>query len=53
MVTCFAHPIGIRLRTAVAESCISGGWVKISSPKALDRCTQSILIKRKSIDEAL
>ncbi|MEE9707139.1 DUF3297 family protein [Aeromonas veronii] len=47
---------GIRLngkeRTDVEEYCISEGWVKIPSPKALDRRGQPILIKLKGTVEA-
>ncbi|PSW21820.1 DUF3297 domain-containing protein [Photobacterium sanctipauli] len=53
---CFEHEIGIRLngkeRTDVEEYCISEGWVKIPSPKALDRRGQPILIKLKGTVEA-
>lgn len=47
----FEHEIGIRLNgkeiTNVDEYCISEGWVKIPSPKALDRRGQPMLITRK------
>lgn len=53
---CFEYPIGIRLngkeRTDVEEYCISEGWVKIPSPKALDRRGQPILITLKGTVEA-
>ena len=53
---CFQHQIGIRLngkeRTDVEEYCISEGWVKIPSPKALDRRGQPILITLKGTVEA-
>ncbi|MBC7004478.1 DUF3297 family protein [Photobacterium sp. BZF1] len=53
---CFEHAIGIRLngkeRTDVEEYCISEGWVKIPSPKALDRRGQPILITLKGTVEA-
>lgn len=53
---CFDHDIGIRLngkeRTDVEEYCISEGWVKIPSPKALDRRGQPMLIKLKGTVEA-
>jgi len=53
---CFEHPIGIRLngkeRTDVEEYCMSEGWVKIPSPKALDRRGQPILMKLKGTVEA-
>lgn len=52
----FEHTIGIRLngkeRTDVEEYCISEGWVKIPSPKALDRRGQPLLIKLKGSVEA-
>lgn len=53
---CFEYQIGIRLngkeRTDVEEYCISEGWVKIPSPKALDRRGQPILITLKGTVEA-
>lgn len=52
----FEHSIGIRLngneRTDVEEYCISEGWVKIASPKALDRRGQPLLMKLKGVVEA-
>lgn len=52
----FEHSIGIRLndkeRTDVEEYCISEGWVKIASPKAVDRLGQPLLIKLKGTVEA-
>jgi hypothetical protein len=52
----FEHNVGIRLngkeRTDVEEYCISEGWVKIASPKALDRRGQPLLIKLKGVVEA-
>lgn len=52
----FEHNIGIRLngkeRTDVEEYCISEGWVKIASPKALDRRGQPLLMKLKGVVEA-
>ncbi|MBU3825157.1 DUF3297 family protein [Oceanisphaera sp. W20_SRM_FM3] len=52
----FEHNIGIRLngkeRFDVDEYCISEGWVKISSPKALDRRGQPLLITVKGTVEA-
>ncbi len=52
----FEHNIGIRLngkeRTGVEEYCISEGWIKIASPKALDRQGQPLLIKLKGAVEA-
>ncbi|WAJ70200.1 DUF3297 family protein [Catenovulum adriaticum] len=48
---CFEHEIGIKLngkeRTNIEEYCISEGWVKVPSPKALDRRGQPLLIKLK------
>ena len=52
----FEHEIGIRLngqeRTDVDEYCISEGWIKVSSPQALDRRGQPLLITRKGTVEA-
>ena len=52
----FEHDIGILLngkeRTDVEEYCISEGWVKVASPKALDRRGQPLLIKLKGTVEA-
>lgn len=52
----FEHNVGIRLNgkelTDVEEYCISEGWVKIPSPKALDRRGQPLLIKLKGTVEA-
>ncbi len=52
----FEHTIGIRLngkeRFDVEEYCISEGWVKIPSPKALDRRGKPLLIKLKGTVEA-
>jgi len=52
----FEHNIGIRLngkeRFNVEEYCISEGWVKVPSPKALDRKGQPLLIKLKGTVEA-
>lgn len=52
----FEHNIGIRLngkeRTNVEEYCISEGWVKTPSPKALDRRGQPLLITLKGTVEA-
>ena len=52
----FEHNIGILLngkeRTNVEEYCISEGWVKIPSPKALDRRGQPLLITLKGDVEA-
>jgi hypothetical protein len=52
----FDHDIGIRLndkeRTNVEEYCISEGWIKIASPKALDRRGQPLLMTLKGKVEA-
>jgi hypothetical protein len=52
----FEHSIGIFLngkeRFDVEEYCISEGWVKIPSPKALDRRGQPLLMKLKGTVEA-
>tara|TARA_R110002167_G_scaffold56683_7_gene160841 strand:+ start:111 stop:359 length:249 start_codon:yes stop_codon:yes gene_type:complete len=52
----FEHEIGILLngkeRTNVEEYCISEGWVKIPSPKALDRRGQPLIMKMKGSVEA-
>lgn len=52
----FEHNIGIKLngkeRSDVEEYCISEGWVKTPSPKALDRRGQPLLIKLKGTVEA-
>ena len=52
----FEHTIGILLNgkeyTNVEEYCISEGWVKIPSPKALDRRGHPVLIKLKGTVEA-
>lgn len=52
----FEHEIGIRLngkeRSDVEEYCISEGWIKISSGKALDRRGQPLLMKLKGTIEA-
>ena len=52
----FEHNIGIRLngneRTDVEEYCISEGWIKVASPKALDRRGQPLLMKLKGTVEA-
>ena len=52
----FEHNVGIRLngkeRTNVEEYCISEGWVKIPSPKALDRRGQPLMITLKGTVEA-
>jgi hypothetical protein len=50
------HHIGIELNgkelTNVEEYCISEGWVKIPSPKALDRKGQPLLITLKGAVES-
>ena len=52
----FEQEIGILIngkeRTNVEEYCISEGWIKIASPKALDRRGQPLLIKLKGAVEA-
>lgn len=52
----FAHDIGIKLngkeRTNVDEYCISEGWIKIASPKALDRRGQPLMMTMKGKVEA-
>ena len=52
----FEHSVGIRINgkelTDVEEYCISEGWVKIPSPKALDRRGQPLLIMLKGTVEA-
>jgi len=52
----FEYEIGIRLngkeRSDVEEYCISEGWVKIASPKALDRRGQPLLLTLKGTVEA-
>lgn len=51
----FEHNIGILLngkeRTNIEEYCISEGWVKVPSPKALDRKGQPLLITLKGTVE--
>ena len=52
----FEHNIGIRLngkeRFDVEEYCISEGWVKVSSHKALDRRGQPLIVTVKGTVEA-
>jgi len=52
----FEHNIGILLngkeRFDVEEYCISEGWVKIPSPKALDRRGQPLMMTLKGTVEA-
>ena len=56
VAACFEHEIGIRFngkdRNNVEEYCISEGWIKVPSPKALDRRGQPMLIKLKGTVEA-
>jgi hypothetical protein len=51
----FEHNIGIMFngkeRTNVEEYCISEGWVKIPSPKALDRRGQPLMVTLKGTVE--
>lgn len=52
----FEHNIGIKLngkeRNDVEEYCISEGWVKVPSPKALDRRGQPLIMTIKGTVEA-
>ena len=52
----FEHEIGIMLngkeRFDVDEYCISAGWVKVASPKALDRRGQPLMMTIKGTVEA-
>ena len=52
----FEHNIGIKFngkeRFDVDEYCISEGWVKVASAKALDRRGQPLLIMQKGKVEA-
>jgi hypothetical protein len=52
----FEHEIGILLngkeRFDVEEYCISEGWVKIPSPKALDRRGQPLMMTVKGTVES-
>jgi len=52
----FEHNVGILLngkeRFNVDEYCISEGWVKIPSPKALDRRGQPLMMTLKGTVEA-
>lgn len=52
----FEHEVGIRLngkeRFDVEEYCISEGWVKVASAKALDRRGQPLLMTVKGTVEA-
>ncbi|KXF80958.1 DUF3297 family protein [Enterovibrio coralii] len=53
---CFQYDIGIMFngkeRFDVEEYCLSEGWIKIPSPKALDRRGQPLLITLKGKVEA-
>ncbi len=50
------HEIGIRLngkeRFDVEEYCVSEGWVKVPSPRTLDRKGKPLMIKLKGRVEA-
>lgn len=52
----FEHNVGIKVngkeRNDVEEYCISEGWVKVASAKALDRRGQPLLITVKGSVEA-
>ena len=52
----FEHNVGIKLngkeRNDVEEYCVSEGWVKVTSAKALDRKGQPLLITLKGTVEA-
>lgn len=51
----FEYDVGIKLngkeRNDVNEYCISEAWIKIASPKALDRKGQPLLMKMKGAVE--
>lgn len=51
----FDHDIGIRIngkeRTDVEEYCISEGWVKVPSPKTVDRKGKPLMITLKGAVE--
>ena len=51
----FKHDIGIRFngkdRTDVEEYCVSEGWVKVPSPKTVDRKGKPLLITLKGAVE--
>ena len=51
----FDHDIGIRIngkeRTDVEEYCVSEGWVKVPSPKTVDRKGKPLLITLKGAVE--
>ena len=52
---CFNFPIGVRLkgkeRFDVSEYCVSEGWVKVPSGKAVDRRGRRLLIQLKGAVE--
>jgi hypothetical protein len=52
----FEHNVGIRLngkeRFDIEEYCISEGWVKVASPKALDRRGKPLMMTIKGTVEA-
>jgi hypothetical protein len=52
---CFEHEIGIKLngkeRIGVDEYCISEGWIKIASPKSVDRRGQPLMMTYKGTVE--
>lgn len=52
----FEHEIGIKVndkeRFDVEEYCVSEGWVKVPSAKALDRRGQPLMMKIKGTVEA-
>lgn len=51
----FDHDIGIRIngkeRTDVEEYCVSEGWVKVPSPKTVDRKGRPLMITLKGAVE--
>ena len=51
----FAHDIGIRFngkeRSDVEEYCLSEGWVKVPSPKTVDRKGKPLMITLKGAVE--
>ena len=52
----FAHEVGIRFndkeRFDVEEYCISEGWVRVPSPRTVDRKGNPVMIKLKGRVEA-
>lgn len=52
----FAHEVGIRFngkeRDDVEEYCISEGWVRVPSPRTVDRKGNPVMIKLKGSVEA-